>query len=145
MKNSFVLLSRKIIISVEIVSIAIVFLFMTKIYPSEWGIIFSGIFLSYLGGRTIDKSKNNDKPVGLKERKEALFTREFVLSIIAILMTSSFIFMRNSEGQPLIDGTTWVQVNTAIGGFYNVFNPLQKHRHGHNNFMTEEPNDEQSA
>ena len=145
MKNSFVLLSRKIIISVEIVSIAIVFLFMTKIYPSEWGIIFSGIFLSYLGGRTIDKSKNNDKPVGLKERKEALFTREFVLSIIAILMTSSFIFMRNSEGQPLIDGTTWVQVNTAIGGFYNVFNPLQKHRHGHNNFMMEEPNDEQSA
>lgn len=144
--NNFAFMSRKIIVSVEIIAIATVFLFFARIFPSEWGILFSGILLSYLSGRTIDSNKTGKVKIGLKQRKEALFTREFVISLTAIAMTSGFVFMRNSEGYPLIDGTTWVQVNTTIGGFYNIFNPLQKQGYRHfNNLHTQEPNDEQSA
>lgn len=115
-------LSRKFVLSMLLGLLATILLVKGSINDSQFGIVIMATVVCYIVGRTVDKKYGDGKityPV-IKDRLISLFSREFVISIIAVVGVSYLCFTK------MINNDLWFQIVTVIGGTYNIFNPLEK-------------------
>lgn len=115
-------LSRKFIISMLLGVISIVMLMNGSINESDFGIVIMATVISYIVGRTFDKKFSTGKftyPI-FKDRVISLFSREFVISLLAVIIMSYLCYIGK------IGSGLWFQVVSSVGGIYNIFNVVEK-------------------
>jgi fucose permease len=93
-----------------------------SINDGQFGIVIMATVVCYIVGRTVDKKYGDGKITypEIKDRLISLFSREFVISIIAVIGVSYLCFAK------MINNDLWFQIVTVIGGTYNIFNALEK-------------------
>lgn len=115
-------LSRKFALSMLLGLLATILLVNGSIGDSQFGIVIMATVVSYIVSRTVDKKYGDGKITypEIKDRLISLFSREFVISIIAVIGVSYLCFVK------IINSDLWLQIVTVIGGTYNIFNSLEK-------------------
>lgn len=121
MDNSDIkLLSRKLILSVLLFVLATLFLAKSLVTVEVWKYITMAIVASYIAGKALDKSVAASFGGSLRSRLIALFSREFIFALVAILSSSAFLWY----GKITCD--VWFEISVAIGVAYNILNPIAK-------------------
>jgi fucose permease len=115
-------LSRKFILSMLLGLLSTILLVKGSINDGQFGIVIMATVVCYIVGRTVDKKYGDGKITypEIKDRLISLFSREFVISIIAVIGVSYLCFIK------IINNDLWFQIVTVIGGTYNIFNALEK-------------------
>lgn len=115
-------LSRKFVLSMLLGLLSTILLIKGSINDSQFGIVIMATVVCYIVGRTVDKKYGDGKITypEIKDRLISLFSREFVISIIAVIGVSYLCFAK------MINNDLWFQIVTVIGGTYNIFNALEK-------------------
>lgn len=115
-------LSRKFVLSMLLGLLSTILLVKGSINDSQFGIVIMATVVCYIVGRTVDKKYGDGKITypEIKDRLISLFSREFVISIIAVIGVSYLCFAK------MINNDLWFQIVTVIGGTYNIFNALEK-------------------
>lgn len=115
-------LSRKFVLSMLLGLLSTILLVNGSINDGQFGIVIMATVVCYIVGRTVDKKYGDGKITypEIKDRLISLFSREFVISIIAVIGVSYLCFAK------MINNDLWFQIVTVIGGTYNIFNALEK-------------------
>lgn len=115
-------LSRKFVLSMLLGLLSTILLIKGSINDGQFGIVIMATVVCYIVGRTVDKKYGDGKITypEIKDRLISLFSREFVISIIAVIGVSYLCFAK------IINNDLWFQIVTVIGGTYNIFNALEK-------------------
>jgi fucose permease len=115
-------LSRKFVLSMLLGLLSTILLIKGSINDGQFGIVIMATVVCYIVGRTVDKKYGDGKITypEIKDRLISLFSREFVISIIAVIGVSYLCFAK------MINNDLWFQIVTVIGGTYNIFNALEK-------------------
>lgn len=115
-------LSRKFLLTTLLTVLSTWLLVTGNIGENQFGIVILAAIGSYIVGRTIDKKYSEGKSTfpDIRDRIVSLFSREFVIALVAVIGVS-YLKLKGFVGSDL-----WFQVISAIGGAYNVFNPLEK-------------------
>ena len=102
--------------------IATIFIVTGRITESQFGIVIMATVISYVVSKTIDKKFGESKTTYTKiiDRIESLFSREFIMSLIAVFAMSYLCYAK------YIGSDLWMQVVFAIGSVYNIFNSVEK-------------------
>jgi hypothetical protein len=102
--------------------IATIFIIGGRITESQFGIVIMATVISYIVSKTIDKKFSESKTTYAKiiDRIESLFSREFIMSLIAVIAISYLCYAK------YIGSDLWMQVVFAVGSVYNIFNSVEK-------------------
>jgi len=114
--------SRKLILSVLLCVLATVFIKIGRIADYQWQFVITTIAVTYIGSKMVDKIKNvtAGTPISFIDRVVSLFSREFILALVIIIVSSLFLYWKN------ISGNVWFEIVSAIGSAYNIFNVFSK-------------------
>lgn len=113
-------LSRKLIISILMLVLATLFLAKGSIDQFTWKYIVMAIVGTYVVGKTIEKNIQEKMTGSWHQRILLLFSREFVISIVAIAASSVFLYYGK------ISGSSWFEICLLVSGAYNIMNPISK-------------------
>lgn len=129
-------LSRKFVLSGLLAIIATLLVWWKLIEPEQWQWVIMATVISYIGGRTIEKAtlssatgrkewggKNGEKKmlaVVLWDRLKSLFSREFVLTLVTLLVTSALLY------RGCITSGVWFLLASTLAGFYNILTAVSK-------------------
>jgi hypothetical protein len=126
---NFKILSRKLILTIGLAVLASLLIFVKSnvtgkpfILDYQWQAVIMATVITYIVGCNI---QNNNMPssVDIKtfwERIKDLFRWDFVLAVLTIIFTT-FLLVRGH-----VENTVWFSIISAIGGAYNIMNPIGK-------------------
>ena len=123
-------LSRKFVLSAGLAVVATLFMAVKLIQPHEWMWVVMATVVSYVTANAIqDKNMNNyvalvnGKKTNLAtiwERVKSLFDRVFLLAVIAVTVTTLFLF------KGIIPSSVWFTICSTLAAAYNISNALSK-------------------
>lgn len=119
-------LSRKFVLSGLLAIIATLLVWWKLIEPEQWQWVIMATVISYIGGRTIEKATLSSATgrkvlaVVLWDRLKSLFSREFVLTLVTLLVTSALLY------RGCITSGVWFLLASTLAGFYNILTAVSK-------------------
>lgn len=113
-------LSRKFMLSILLGIISTYMLIAGTIDQSQWGIVIMSTVVSYIVSKTVDKKFASYAMPDFWDRIRAMFSREFLMTLFAVIAASVLCAMK------YIDGTIWFQIITPLAGAYNILNAVEK-------------------
>ena len=117
-------LSRKFILSVALAIIATVFIFLGIILPHQWQWVMMSTVVSYVAANAISKQTETAYKdifnVSWKDRLKALVSREFIVCMVAIILTSILLYIGR------IGAEVWFTICSSLAVAYNIGNSVGK-------------------
>ena len=124
--NINAMLSRKLILSVFLFFAATMAMARGMITETQWQWVVMATAVSYVAGATLQANRDMSSVKSIRlwgERLKALFSREYLVAMGTVVVTTALLFQRH------ISGDVWFAVSTAIAGSYNIVNALSKSEH----------------
>ena len=93
------------------------------IQPHEWMWVMMATVVSYVTANAVQKAKRGDKyepAVIIWDRIKSLFDRVFLLAVIAVAVTTLFLF------KGIIPSSVWFTICSTLAAAYNIGNALSK-------------------
>lgn len=116
-------LSRKFVLSAALAAVGTILMGLKLIQPHEWMWVMMATVVSYVTANAIqDKLKNGRKTslATIWERIKSLFDRVFLLAVIAVTVTTLFLF------KGIIPSSVWFTICSTLAAAYNIGNALSK-------------------
>ena len=123
-------LSRKFVLSAALAAVGTILMGLKLIQPHEWMWVMMATVVSYVTANAIqDKLMTGNVAImnGRKtslatiwERIKSLFDRVFLLAVIAVTVTTLFLF------KGIIPSSVWFTICSTLATAYNIGNALSK-------------------
>ena len=123
-------LSRKFVLSAALAAVGTILMGLKLIQPHEWMWVMMATVVSYVTANAIqDKLMTGNVAImnGRKtslatiwERIKSLFDRVFLLAVIAVAVTTLFLF------KGIIPSSVWFAICSTLAAAYNIGNALSK-------------------
>jgi hypothetical protein len=116
-------LSRKFVLSAALAAVGTILMGLKLIQPHEWMWVMMATVVSYVTANAIQDKLMNGRKTSLAtiwERIKSLFDRVFLLAVIAVTVTTLFLF------KGIIPSSVWFTICSTLAAAYNIGNALSK-------------------
>jgi len=116
-------LSRKFVLSAALAAVGTILMGLRLIQPHEWMWVMMATVVSYVTANAVQKAKRGDKyepAVIIWDRIKSLFDRVFLLAIIAVTVTTVFLW------KGIVPSSVWFTICSTLAAAYNIGNALSK-------------------
>lgn len=116
-------LSRKFVLSAALAAVGTILMALRLIQPHEWMWVMMATVVSYVTANAVQKAKRGDKyepAVIIWDRIKSLFDRVFVLAVIAVTVTTVFLW------KGIVPSSVWFTICSTLAAAYNIGNALSK-------------------
>lgn len=112
-------LSRKFVLSAALAAVGTILMGLKLIQPHEWMWVMMATVVSYVTANAI-QDKRKTSLATIWERIKSLFDRVFLLAVIAVTVTTLFLF------KGIIPSSVWFTICSTLAAAYNIGNAISK-------------------